>query len=265
MISSTRAGNVNAPQAAVFAFSRRSATPAAGRRQFRQNQKRHAVADTALSDLFAQPHDERAARSEGEHGHQDEARTRVVDEVTRLLQAEGNAERLDGAEDDGKITRPLGDLLAPHLAFFLQLGQRFVHHREQLQNNGGGNVGHDAEGENRHPAQVAAAKQVDEAEHTAAVLLEELRQPVTVDAGRGDVSANAVDSQQAQREQHPPAQVGNPEDVRQLFEALLQDLKPAACLGDLLLRRFGELVRVHSERRLFQFAIAENLLPAPFP
>src|SRR5450631_1291128 len=33
-----------------------------------ENQQRHAVAHAALGDLFAQPHDEHAARSQGQHG-----------------------------------------------------------------------------------------------------------------------------------------------------------------------------------------------------
>src|SRR5271166_4766905 len=35
-----------------------------------EDQQRHAVADAALGDLFAQPHDEHAACGEREHGHE---------------------------------------------------------------------------------------------------------------------------------------------------------------------------------------------------
>src|SRR5208283_1635646 len=80
------------------------------------------------------------------------------------------------------------------------------------------NVRHDAQGENREPPQVAAAEQIDKAQHRAPVLLEELRQPVAVDPGRRDVAADAIHRQQAEREQHALAQVGNPEDVRQLIQ-----------------------------------------------
>ena len=51
----------------------------------------------------------------------------------------------------------------------------------------------------------------------ALVLLEELLQQVGVDAGRGDVAAQAIHRQQAQREQNALAQVGNAEDVRQFL------------------------------------------------
>ena len=104
------------------------------------------------------------------------ARAGIVDEVARLFKADGNAERLHRAQNHGQIARPLGDLLPAHLAFLLQLRQWLIDHGEQLQNDGGRDVRHDAERKNRQAAQVAAAEQVDETEHGAAVLLEKLRQ-----------------------------------------------------------------------------------------
>ena len=88
--------------------------------------------------------------------------------------ADGNAERLHRAQNHGQITRPLGDLLAAQFAFLLQLGQRLIDHGQQLQNDRRRDVRHDAQGENRQPAQVAAAEQIDKAQHGALVLLEEL-------------------------------------------------------------------------------------------
>ena len=142
----------------------------------------------------------------------------VLTKSPAFSQADGDAERLHRAQNHGEITRPLGDFLAAHLAFFLQLGQRLIHHRQQLQNDRRRDVRHDAQGENRQPPQVAAAEQIDKAQHRASVLLEELRQPVAVDPRRRDVAADAIHRQQAEREQHALAQVGNPEDVRQLIQ-----------------------------------------------
>ena len=74
--NSDRAG-VNAPQALVsdlvvkFGDAARQADHDAGK-----DQQRHAVADAALGDLLAQPHDEGAAGSQGQHRHQDEADAR---------------------------------------------------------------------------------------------------------------------------------------------------------------------------------------------
>jgi len=58
-----------------------------------------AIADAAFSDLFAQPHDENAARREGEHGHQGEADAGVHDEISAFLQADGDGKRLDRAKN----------------------------------------------------------------------------------------------------------------------------------------------------------------------
>ena len=125
------------------------------------------------------------------------------------LQRNSDAQRLDRAQQQGQVAGPLGDLLASQLAFLLQLGQRLIHHRHQLQNDGRRNVRHDAQGEDGQPAQLAAAEQIDEAEEGAAVLVEELRQLVGVDARRGDVSAQPVNRQQPKREQNALAQIGN--------------------------------------------------------
>jgi len=50
-------------------------------------------------NLLAQPHDECTARGQSQHGHQDEAGTGMKHKVTRLLQSNGDAERLHRAED----------------------------------------------------------------------------------------------------------------------------------------------------------------------
>src|SRR5208337_183264 len=56
-----------------------------------KDQQRHAVADAAFGDLFAQPHDERAPGGKRQHGHQDESDARIHHEIAGLFQAEGNA------------------------------------------------------------------------------------------------------------------------------------------------------------------------------
>ena len=66
---------------------------------------------------------------------------------------------------------------------------------QQLQNDGRGDVGHDAQGEDGQPAEHAAAEQVDETEQRTRILLEELRQTVGVDPRSRDVSAKPVHGQ----------------------------------------------------------------------
>ena len=181
-----------------------------------ENQQRHAVADATLRDLLAQPHDEGAARGEGQHDHHAKAPA-GSQRVPALFKANRDSERLHGAQDHGDVARPHGDFLAPEFAFFLQLGQRLVDHGEQLQNDGRGDVGHDTQGENRHAANLPAGKQIDETEQTTLLALKVAFERSGVDAGRGDVPAQAIHEQQAQRKQDTFAQVGNPEDVEQLL------------------------------------------------
>ncbi len=112
------------------------------------------------------------------------------------MQTESNAERLHGTENYGQIARPLRDLLAAQFAFFLQLGEGLIHHRQQLQNDGRGDVGHDAEGKDGEATELASGEQIHEAQEGATVLLEELLQFVCVHARSGDVAAEAVYGQQ---------------------------------------------------------------------
>ncbi len=102
----------------------------------------------------------------------------MEDEISALLKADSDTERLHRAQNHGQIARPLGNLLAAQFAFFLQFGQRLIHHGQQLQNDRRRDVRHDAQGEDRQSAQVAAGEQVDETEQGSAVLLEELLQLV---------------------------------------------------------------------------------------
>jgi hypothetical protein len=91
-----------------------------------KDQQRHAVSNTPIGNLFAQPHNECAAGSQGQHGHQNEPDTRVQNEIATFFQANRDTEGLYRAQDDGDVARPLGNFLAAHLAFFLQLGERFI-------------------------------------------------------------------------------------------------------------------------------------------
>ena len=136
------------------------------------------------------------------------------DTPAMALQARGDAEGLHQRQDHGQIAGPLRDLAPAQLAFLLQLFERRDHHGQQLQDDRRRDVGHDAQREDRQPADVAAAEQVEEAEDGALVALEELFQAVGVDAGSRDVPAQAVDRQQRQREQDTLAQIRDPKNVR---------------------------------------------------
>ena len=74
-------------------------------------------------------------------------------------------------------------------------------------------------------AEVSAAEQVDQAEGAARLLIEELGQQLEVDPGGWDLRAQAVDGQDAQREQDPLAQVGDAEDVADLLKHKVRYLR----------------------------------------
>ena len=89
-----------------------------------EDDQRHAVADAAFGDLFAQPHDERRAGRERENRHQDEAEARDDRRDCRQCAACSAAAMVEGlhdAQDDGQIARLLSDLAAAEFAFFCKL------------------------------------------------------------------------------------------------------------------------------------------------
>ena len=61
-----------------------------------KNDERHAVADTEVGDLFAEPHDERGSRSESQSGQSNESKPGIDHKITiRILQGERDAKRLN--------------------------------------------------------------------------------------------------------------------------------------------------------------------------
>ncbi len=192
---------MNGPQAWVLAFSYKSKMPR-GKADYDayEDDQRHAVADAALADLLAEPHDEGRTSGQGEDGHQDEARTGMeyqrLATVALRLQGGGDGRRLNDAEHDRQIARVLRDLAAAEFAFFLQFFEIREHHRHQLQDDRRRDVRHDAEREDREATQVAAAEQIENAQERARTLLENGFQHAPVDAWRGNVRADAIYGQQ---------------------------------------------------------------------
>lgn len=90
--------------------------------------------------------------------------------------------------------------LAARLAFVLQRFKRRHNRRHELHDNGGGNIGHDAEREDGHTTDGATGKHIEKSEHTLAMLLESLRKRVRIDAGKRNIGAEPVYEQSTQRE-----------------------------------------------------------------
>src|SRR5579872_2597583 len=195
-----------------------------------KNDQGHAIAHTALADLFAEPHDEGRAGGEGQDGHQGKGDAGVINQgltvgTVLMLQGEGNRQRLQDAEQDGEIARVLRNFAAAEFALFLQALEIRPGHGHQLQNNGGGDIGHDAQGEDGEPAEIAAAEQVDDAQDRSMILPTELGENVRIDARGGQESAQPVNRQYSQRKQDALTQVGNTKHIGEGLKKLVHDIR----------------------------------------
>ena len=134
------------------------------------------------------------------------------------LQSAGDGQALNDTKKDGQVASVLGDLAAAQLAFFRETLEVWEHHGHQLQNDRRGDVGHDAQGKNRHAAEIAAAEEIEDAQHGTGGLAEKLVQDGGIDAGKGNVRTNAIDRQQRQREHDTVPQILNAEHVFHGFD-----------------------------------------------
>ena len=189
----------------------------------------HAVADAALADQLAEPHQQGGAGDERDD-HQVAARPHPVGEqLDALGDALGGAEErvaatltederqrrgLHHGDADAEIAGVLGDLALPDRAFLLQLLELGDDHPEHLHDDARRDVRHDPEREDREAAERAAAEQVEEAER--ALLLDallELLDRLRVDARHPDGDAQSVQGDDQQEEQELVPQIADLEDV----------------------------------------------------
>ena len=115
---------------------------------------------------------------------------------------------LEHGQAHGQVAGVLVDLLAAALALLLQGLQRRRDRRHQLQDDRGGDVGQDAERQDRHALEGTAREHVEHAQDAAALLREDLRHHLRVDARQRDVGAEPVDDQAAEREPQPLLELG---------------------------------------------------------
>src|SRR6266404_4631401 len=190
--------------------------------------KRHAISDSALADLLAQPHDEGRTGGQGQNGHQHETETRMVNQGLAAdvlaLQRSGDGGGLDDAQQDRQIARVLRNFTAAEFAFFLQLLEIREHHGHQLQDDGRGDIRHDAERENGQTAQVAAAEHIEDAQDRTLPLLEKGFQHTGIDARRRDMRSDAIHREQRQGKQYPVPQIGDAEEVPERFDESVHNL-----------------------------------------
>ena len=171
-----------------------------------EDQQRHAVADAALADELAHPHEQGGAGGEREH-HDDHAERREVGQhveaggvaaaaeqaAAAVVEQEGQAGGLQQRDGDREVAGPLRDLALARPRPLLPLLQLRDHHGEDLHDDRRRDVRHDPEGEDGELGERAAGEQLEEAEHAAAALglALQLLDGVEVDARRRDVGARS--------------------------------------------------------------------------
>ncbi len=117
------------PQASFWTFWIRS-THAAGQAGHNagEDEQAHAVADAAVGNLLAEPHDERGSGCKGRRRLSAMKLAPGVKHQAALGEHDGDANGLQRAQDHGHVTGPLGNLAAAQLAFLLDARQRLIYH-----------------------------------------------------------------------------------------------------------------------------------------
>ena len=95
---------------------------------------------------------------------------RGAEDAAHALQPDGDAPGLEHRDQHRQVAGILVELLAARLAFLLQGLERGDGGRHQLDDDAGGDVGHDVQREHRHAPERAAGEHVEHAEDAAAML-----------------------------------------------------------------------------------------------
>ena len=142
-----------------------------------EDHQRHAVADAALGDQLAEPHDHGGAGGHGDDHDQEGRGAVVVQQASRLQPWSRLPERASATmpvawrtrEAERQVAGVLGDLGLPGLALLLQRLEPRDHHDEQLQDDARRDVRHDPQREDRQLEQRATGEQVDQVVEPGAV------------------------------------------------------------------------------------------------
>ena len=173
-----------------------------------EDQQRDPVADAALGDQLAHPHQQRRAGGERDDDQEELAEGQRADDALALLAADrpeqvDEADRLRRRQRDRQVARVLRDLLLADLALLLEALERGNGDGQQLQDDRRRDVGHDPEREQREVREPAAREQVQEAEDVRpAELVVDALDRVEVDArarGCGRRSGRARGSRNVKR------------------------------------------------------------------
>ena len=189
-----------------------------------EDQQRHAVADALGVDLLAHPGEQLAAGGEAQHddhGAEPGLPAGVVGQHAPAAQHHVVADAHGHADAGAGVAGDAGQLAPALLALFAQPLQGGNRHGEQLDDDGGVDVGRHAQGEDRALAQRAAAHHVQVVQHVAAAAqLPEQFQGVNVHIGHADGAAQPEDHENQQGVQDLFAQFGSFPRITERIEHL---------------------------------------------
>ena len=120
---------------------------------------------------------------------------------------DGDAVGLQCRQNDGQIAGVLVDLLAAGFAFLLQRFELRIDRAHQLHDDGGRDVRHDVQRENRQALERAATEHVEHAENAAGLGFERRRKCRRIDARQRNKRAEAENDQRAEGEPQPLLQI----------------------------------------------------------
>ena len=177
--------------------------------------QRDSVADASLGYHLAQPHQEHRAGGDGEQrrygGQSRVAGEAHVGQHVALLEQHQLAVALSQSDRHGN---PVDDAVHRCPARF-SLPRQFLklgnHRGQQLNHDGRGDIGKDAQGDDTHTAEGAAAEQVQESQHL--VVAEEVVELNLVNARQRYMGDKAVQGQDSQGEQYLGSKVRDTECV----------------------------------------------------
>ncbi|MNS72530.1 hypothetical protein D3C72_1059450 [compost metagenome] len=202
-----------------------------------EDDQRHTVADAALGDLLADPHQEDRTGGQRNHGGEHKAHARCVDDrrATRrelVLQRQRDAAALHHRQQHGADAGILGDLATARLTFLLHCLQCREDMDRQLHHDGCRDVRHHVQRENAETVQGAAREHVEHVHDAAALLLHHGKHGIGIDARHRHVAADAIDDQSPDDEQQTLAKFSElAHSAREVTDASLRhdSLTPLRC------------------------------------
>src|SRR5438128_1960812 len=173
----------------------------------RKNENRNTVTQPALGNLLAQPHQKHRARRQAEHRRHPEAKTRYQNQAWRAFQRYGDAHGLEQGQGQCSVTGVLRDLAPAALTFFFHLLECWYNISEQLHDDGGRDVGHDAQGKYRESRQGTAGEHIEQIQYASLLTFEQLFQLPRINTRNWNMRTYAVHDQCQQQKHKPVAQV----------------------------------------------------------